>query len=105
MLIVLTTVAKLEDGESLASNFIESRLAACVQILPKMTSVYRWEGKVAKDEEYLLMIKTSDERYAEVEKFLLENHPYDTPEIVAINAEHVSDGYLAWLTDAVTSSS
>lgn len=104
MLIVLTTVANSEDGELLARGIVERHLAACVQILPKMTSVYRWEGSVARDEEYLLMVKTSDERYAEVEKFLLENHPYETPEIVAIKAEHVSDGYLAWLTEAVTSS-
>lgn len=90
------------EAERLANAVVSRSLAACVQILPKIMSVYRWEGKVAKDEEYLLMIKTSDERFAEVESYLLENHPYETPEIVALSAEHVSEGYLAWLTESVS---
>jgi periplasmic divalent cation tolerance protein len=94
----------MAEAEVLAEQLVDQRLAACVQILPKMTSVYRWEGKIEKDEEQLLMIKTSDEKFAEVEKFLLENHPYETPEIVAINAEHVSEGYLTWLTKSVSAS-
>lgn len=94
----------MTEAEVFAEHLVGHRLAACVQILPKMTSVYRWEGKITKDEEYLLMIKTSDERFAEVESYLLENHPYETPEIVAINAEHVSEGYLAWLAKSVSAS-
>lgn len=92
----------MTKAEVFAEHLVGHRLAACVQILPKMTSVYRWEGKITKDEEYLLMIKTSDERFAEVESYLLENHPYETPEVVAINAEHVSEGYLAWLAKSVS---
>ena len=92
----------MTEAEVFAEHLVGHRLAACVQILPKMTSVYRWEGKITKDEEYLLMIKTSDERFAEVESYLLENHPYETPEVVAINAEHVSEGYLAWLAKSVS---
>lgn len=102
MILILTTTSTTEEAESFANGLVESRLAACVQILPKMASVYRWEGKVTRDEEYLLMIKTSDERFAEVESYLLENHPYETPEIVALSAEHVSAGYLAWLTESVS---
>ena len=99
MLIVLTTTPTSEEAESLANGLVESRLAACVQILPKMTSVYEWQGKIEKADEHLLLIKTLPEKYEVVEKFILDHHSYETPEIVAIDAEKVSSGYLKWLTD------
>lgn len=99
MLIVLTTTSTTQEAESLANGLVESRAAACVQILPKMTSVYAWEGKIERAEEYLLLVKTLPEKYEAVEKYILDHHSYDTPEIVAIRAEKVSPGYLKWLTD------
>ena len=99
MLIVLTTTSSTEEAESLANGLVESRLSACVLILPKLTSVYAWEGKVEKESEYLLLIKTLPEKYEAVEKYLLDHHTYDTPEIVAIDAEKISEGYFKWLTD------
>jgi periplasmic divalent cation tolerance protein len=99
MLIVLTTTPTTEEAESLANGLVESRLAGCVQILSKITSVYAWEGKIAKDSEHLLLIKTLPEKYETVEEYILYHHSYDTPEIVAIDAEKVSAGYLKWLTD------
>ena len=99
MLIILTTTSNTEEAESLANGLVESRLAACVQISAKMTSVYAWEGKIERESEHLLLIKTLPEKYEAVEKFILDHHSYDTPEIVAIDAERVSPGYLKWLTD------
>jgi periplasmic divalent cation tolerance protein len=99
MLIVLTTTSTTDEAESLANGLVESRLAGCVQILSKITSVYAWEGKIAKDSEHLLLIKTLPEKYETVEEYILDHHSYDTPEIVAIDAEKVSAGYLKWLTD------
>jgi len=99
VLIILTTTASTDEAESLANGLVESRLAACVQILPKMTSVYGWEGKIANESEHLLLIKTLGEKYEGVEKYILDHHSYDTPEIVAMDAEKVSAGYLKWLTD------
>jgi periplasmic divalent cation tolerance protein len=99
VLIVLTTTSTTEEAESLANGLVESRLAGCVQILSKITSVYAWEGKIAKDSEHLLLIKTLPEKYETVEEYILDHHSYDTPEIVAIDAEKVSAGYLKWLTD------
>ena len=99
MQIVLTTTPTTEEAESLANGLVESRLAACVQIVPKMTSVYEWEGKIERSDEHLLLIKTLPEKYEVVEKFILDHHSYETPEIVAIDAEKVSSGYLKWLTD------
>lgn len=101
MQIVLTTAPTTDEAESLANGLVESRLAACVQILPKMTSIYSWEGKIEKAEEHLLLIKTLSEKYEAVEKFILDHHSYDTPEIVAIESEKVSAGYLKWLTESL----
>mgnify|MGYP001499300991 CR=1 FL=1 len=97
MLIVLVTTPNEAEAESLAARIVEARLAACVQILPRMTSVYVWEGKLQKDAEHLLLIKTLPDKYDEVETFIIANHSYDVPEIVAIDAERVSGPYLAWL--------
>ena len=99
MLIILTTTSSTEEAESIANGLVESRLAACVQILPKMTSVYVWEGKIERGSEHLLLIKTLAEKHEAVEKYILDHHSYETPEIVAIDAEKASAGYLKWLTD------
>ena len=80
---------------------VESRLAACVQILPQMTSVYIWEGKVQTEPEHLMLIKTLDEKFDDLQAFIIENHSYDVPEIVAIDAEKVSESYLSWLRDYI----
>lgn len=97
MLIVLTTVSTSTEAETLAEKIVTQKLAACVQILPPMTSVYVWEEKLQKESEHLLLIKTLPEKYDEVEAFIIANHTYEVPEIVAINADKVSDPYLNWL--------
>lgn len=102
MLIVLTTVLSADEGETLAQNIIEARLAACVQILPQMTSVYEWEGKIQKESEHLLLIKTLPEKWEELRDFVTANHSYDVPEMIAIDAARVSEPYLEWLTGVLT---
>lgn len=97
MLIVLTTTPNIAEAESLAQKIVESRLAACVQILPQMKSVYVWEGEVQKESEHLLLIKTLPEKWDELSEFITTNHSYDVPEIVAVTAEKVSKDYLNWL--------
>ena len=87
------------EGESLARSIVEAKLAACVQILPQMTSVYLWEGKVQSDSEHLLLIKTLEEKFDQLSAFIQKNHSYDVPEIIAIPAEKVSDDYLNWLSE------
>lgn len=99
----MTTTPSREEAESLADAIIESKLAACVQILPQMTSVYVWEGEVQHENEHLLLIKTLEGRYQELESFIRANHSYDVPEIAAIRAENVSDGYRKWLVDVLGS--
>jgi periplasmic divalent cation tolerance protein len=99
MLVIMTTIDSLEKAESLAKRLVEGREAACVQVLPPMTSFYFWEGAVRKEAEHMLLVKTADEKYGEVEAFILANHSYDVPEIVAVRAEDVSQGYAKWLGD------
>ena len=98
MLIVLTATPNLAEAESLAQKIIEAKLAACVQVLPQLTSFYFWENAIQKDSEYLLLIKTLAEKYAELEKFIHVNHSYEVPEIVALSADKVSESYLNWMT-------
>ena len=99
MLVVLTTTPDISEASSLAEKLVQSKLAACVQIVPHITSVYVWEGKIQNENEQLLMIKTSKEKYSELEKFISENHSYEVPEIVAIDAKHVFEPYLSWLNE------
>ena len=95
----MTTVADAGAGESLARLIIESRLAACVQLLPKMTSVFFWEEKIQTETEHLLLIKTLEEKFDELSELIRKNHSYDVPEIVAIEAEKVSEDYLKWMRE------
>jgi periplasmic divalent cation tolerance protein len=100
-LVVLTTVAKADEGEQLANLIVESELAACVQILPPITSIYHWEGKLEKASETLLLIKTTRAAYPALEKLIKEKHSYLTPEIISLPVETGLKDYLDWLTASV----
>src|SRR5262245_14091381 len=100
-LVVLTTLEKQEDGERLATLLVEAALAACVQIMPSMTSIYRWQGAVERANEVLLLIKTTRAAYPRLETTIKENHPYQTPEIIALPVEAGSEEYLSWLAASV----
>lgn len=102
MQIVLTTVSGSEEAEMLAHKIIEAKLAACVQILPPITSIYFWKDTIQKDSEILLLIKTLPEKYEELEKFISENHSYEVPEIIAVSAEKGSADYLKWLENSMS---
>ncbi|HUF04848.1 MAG TPA: divalent-cation tolerance protein CutA [Aridibacter sp.] len=97
MIIVFTTAPDRKEADALAEAIVRQKLAACVQVLPEMTSFYFWEGEVQKEPEHLLLIKTSESSYGPLEAFILENHSYDEPEIVAVQASNVSEGYRKWL--------
>lgn len=97
MLIVLTTTPNESEAETLAEKIVAVKLAACVQVLPPMKSFYFWDGAVQKESEHLLLIKTLPEKFTDLEKFIRANHSYETPEIVAIKSEAVSENYLDWI--------
>jgi periplasmic divalent cation tolerance protein len=97
VIVVLTTVSNNEEAEALARKIVEAKLAACVQILPPMKSVYFWENAIQVDSERLLLIKTLREKFDELAKFIQTNHSYDTPEIIALEANAVAENYLDWM--------
>jgi periplasmic divalent cation tolerance protein len=103
-IVILTTTETPLQAEHLAQLLVEAELAACVQILPPMTSIYRWQGKVERATETLVLIKTLREKYAALEAALKTHHPYQTPELLALPIEAGSAAYLAWLADSVSGS-
>ena len=102
-LLVITTLPDSAAGETLAERLIECGFAACVNIGAPVTSIYRWNGKVENGREVMLTIKTTTARYADVEQAILQDHPYELPELIAIPITAGSDEYLAWI-DACTKS-
>jgi len=86
-----------ETAQGLANTLLDKRLAACVSVLPGMTSFYEWQGQRESSGEVLLMIKTTTARYADVESLLRERHPYELPEIIAVPIECGFPGYLDWV--------
>ncbi len=94
---VVTTTAGREDAERIAQALIEKRLAACVQIVGPVQSIYRWQGKVERAEEWQCLIKSRAGLFGEVEQEIKSIHPYETPEIVALALAWGSKDYLEWL--------
>ncbi|HEY2336044.1 MAG TPA: divalent-cation tolerance protein CutA [Burkholderiales bacterium] len=97
MLLVLTNLPDRAAAERLADLVIEKKLAACVNILAPCRSVYRWKGAVQHDEEHPVLVKTTTERYPELEKALRAGHPYELPEIIAVPVERGLPAYLDWV--------
>lgn len=100
--VVLVTTASQEEAENIASALVELKLAACVNILPIHCSVYIWQGKVNKDKEWQLIIKTKLSKFSALEAKICELHSYDVPEIIALPIVNGSHTYLQWISDRVT---
>lgn len=95
--ILLTTLPALDQAERLAAILVEERLAACVQLLPAVLSIYRWQGQKVRDSECLLLIKTRTALLAQCEQRIAALHPYECPEIVALAPASVNLAYARWL--------
>lgn len=96
-ILVLTNVPDEALARSMAQALVEQRLVACVNIMPAVASVYRWEGRVAHADEVMLIIKTTQSCYAAVESAIVESHPYDVPEVVAVPVTAGLPGYMQWV--------
>ncbi len=97
--VVLVTAPNVEVARFLARSLVESRLAACVNVVPAIHSLYRWEGEVQEDEEVLLVVKTRADRRDALASHICELHPYDVPEVLALPAVGGSEPYLRWLRE------
>ena len=96
--VILSTIDP-ENAEKLAGELVRNNMAACVNMVPKIISVYVWEGETCRDEEVLLIIKTSSNKADECFQFLRESHPYDVPEIIQLNVEGSHKPYGDWVVD------
>ena len=99
-IIVFMTASNGEEAARLADMLVGAHLAACVQILPEMESVYRWQGKIERAPEILLLAKTTRSKFEELEREVRALHSYDTPEIIAVPVVAGSASYLEWLSKA-----
>jgi periplasmic divalent cation tolerance protein len=99
--LVLTTASSLEESKKIARELVQRRLAACINIIPKIESVYRWEGKVEEAQEFLLLIKTTESAFARVREAIQQFHSYEVPECIALSIEEGSLAYLKWIDEAV----
>lgn len=103
--IILTTTSEADQAEIIARKLVEARLAACVQMIERVKSVYAWEGQIQSASESLLLIKSDESSYAEVERVIkaahIENNWYQTPEILKVPVAGGSSEYLGWLFDSI----
>jgi periplasmic divalent cation tolerance protein len=99
--LVLTTASSVEESKKIARALVESHLAACVNIIPKIESVYRWKGKVEEAQEYLLLIKTTAEVFPHLHEMIQRLHSYEVPECIALPVDDGSPAYLKWIDDSV----
>ncbi|XP_064616750.1 protein CutA homolog isoform X2 [Liolophura sinensis] len=95
------TVPDTETAKKLAGGLVSKKLAACVNIIPQITSVYEWEGKINEDTELLLMIKTRTSRMDDISQYVRENHPYDCPEVISSPIDKGNPQYLKWIGEIV----
>ena len=103
--IVLCTVPDRDTAEDIANILIAENLAACVNIIPGITSVYRWEDRIEQAEELILVIKTGGDAYRALQAKISDLHPYELPEIIAVPIQDGLPAYLNWLTQSLETSS
>ena len=100
-IVVLVTTGTLKEARKIARRLVEARLAACVNLCPPIRSIYRWQGKIADEREYLLLIKTKRCLFGELKDAILNCHSYTTPEILCLPVIKGSQDYLQWINASV----
>ncbi|GEM46525.1 divalent-cation tolerance protein CutA [Deinococcus cellulosilyticus] len=97
---VLVTAPDLEGARTLAHTLLQEKHCACVNLIPQILSLYHWQGEIHQDSEILMLIKTTTEKYAALEQRILELHPYDTPEVIALDIKEGQEKYLRWIAES-----
>ncbi|MCF6280657.1 MAG: divalent-cation tolerance protein CutA [Candidatus Polarisedimenticolaceae bacterium] len=103
-LLILCNCPNQASAEEIATMLLEERLAACISISAPVTSIYRWQGKLQKEQEVMLIIKSTQQCYQALETALKSAHPYELPEIIAVSVEQGLPAYLNWLTECTKES-
>ena len=101
-IVILTTASTKTEADKIATKLVQEKLAACVNIIPNIKSIYRWKDKINEDSEYLLIIKTVQRVEEEIFKNICKLHSYDTPEMISIPVTGGEKNYLNWLSKSVT---
>lgn len=101
IIIVFVTVPGLREGSRISKAILTSRLAACVNVIPGVQSIYKWKGKIVQEKEAMLVLKTTRLRYRKLEQKIKELHPYEVPEVIAIPLICGSPQYVEWVTREV----
>ncbi|MEA2627412.1 MAG: periplasmic divalent cation tolerance protein [Candidatus Binatota bacterium] len=96
-IVVLVVAGSVDDAARIGRTLVEERLAACANVVPEVRSIYRWKGEIADEREALLLLKTRRALFVEIERRIRELHPYDTPEVVALEIAAGSERYLSWV--------
>lgn len=104
-IVILTTCPNRSTAESIARLLVEQRYAACVNVIDAIQSIYCWKDKIESDEETMLVIKTTKQRYGDIESTIQSNHPYDIPEVIALDIEKGAHSYLSWITQSTKTAS
>jgi len=105
LLVVVTSLPDIETAKNLGRALVERNLAACVQITDGIQSIYRWKGKVCEEQEVLLSVKTTEDKWSEISTFMQSAHPYDLPEMLAFSPEQYDQQYSNWVSAEVNSKS
>jgi|SRR5271169_176611 len=100
--IVLITAGSDEEARNIAHALVERRLAACVNIVPQIASIYRWQSKIEEAQEWLLIVKTTAAAFGQVREAIVELHSYDVPECICLTIEDGSPNYLEWIAESVS---
>jgi len=101
MLVIMTTTPDKKTAEMIAKTLIEKGLVACAQIQDSITSIYKWQEEINIDNEYRILLKTTDTHFERIENIITNLHPYDVPQIIALPVSKASQSYLQWIEDTV----
>lgn len=95
------TIDNKARAKEIATKLVEEKLAACVQIIGPISSIYRWQKKIERSDEFLCLIKTEKSQYSRLEKRIKELHPYEVPEIISFDIKNIENNYRNWLLDSL----
>ena len=99
VLVVLVTCPP-DKAQAIANALVEERVAACVNVVPSLSSVYRWKGEVHREDEAMLLVKTTKDRFEALKQAVLKHHPYELPEVIAITVDRGHTPYLEWVIES-----